>query len=94
LILPPTTKRRNEPKYDPAFAAAAALILIVILSEAKNLSWIAAIEEGFFASLRMTIRVRGAIAGSAGIPELLELSQLLDYTSVRFDASSSAIKSK
>jgi len=35
----------------------------VILSEAKNLSWIAAIEEGFFASLRMTIRVRGAIVG-------------------------------
>jgi hypothetical protein len=27
----------------------------VILSEAKNPSWIAAIEEGFFASLRMTI---------------------------------------
>jgi hypothetical protein len=32
--------------------------LIVILSEAKNLSSMAAIKEGFFASLRMTAKVR------------------------------------
>jgi len=39
--------------------------LFVILSEAKNLSSIATIKEGFFASLRMTVWSGSATFGIA-----------------------------
>src|ERR1700687_3357442 len=51
---------RNVISY--AYAAECGITkLIVILSEAKNLSLIAAIEERFFASLRMTTDVSARI---------------------------------